>query len=45
MPGLWKARKAKGSLPSLSTSPLGIPPKAGAIPTFPRLRPPRPWKS
>src|ERR1017187_4251496 len=38
MPGLWKAWKAKGRLPPLSTSPLGISPKAGEIPTFPQLR-------
>ena len=38
MPGLWKAWKAKNSLPTLSTSPLGISPKAGEIPTFPQLR-------
>jgi hypothetical protein len=37
MPGLWKAWKAKGRLPPLSTSPLGISPKAGEIPTFPQL--------
>jgi hypothetical protein len=38
MPGLWKAWKAKGGLPTLSTSPLGISPRAGEIPTFPQLR-------
>ena len=38
MPGLWKAWKAKGRLPPLSTSPLGISPKTGEIPTFPQLR-------
>jgi len=38
MPGLWKAWKAKGRLSTLSTSPLEIPPKDGAIPTFPQLR-------
>jgi len=38
MPGLWKAWKAKGRLPTLSTSPLEISPKAGEIPTFPQLR-------
>ena len=38
MPGLWKAWKAKGRLPTLSTSPLEISPTAGEIPTFP---PPR----
>src|ERR1017187_8354767 len=38
MPGLWKAWKAKSRLPPLSTSPLEIPPKGGAIPTFPQLR-------
>jgi hypothetical protein len=38
MPGLWKAWKAKGRLPTLSTSPLEILPKAGEIPTFPQLR-------
>src|SRR5712692_9155041 len=38
MPGLWKEWKAKGRLPTLSTSPLGISPKAGEIPTFPQLR-------
>ena len=38
MPGLWKAWKAKGRLPPLSTSPLEISPKAGEIPTFPPLR-------
>jgi hypothetical protein len=38
MTGLWKAWKAKGRLPTLSTSPLGISPKAGKIPTFPQLR-------
>ena len=38
MAGLWKAWKAKGGLPPLSTSPLEISPKAGEIPTFPQLR-------
>src|SRR5664280_3584121 len=38
MPGLWKAWKAKGRLPTLSTSPLEISPRAGEIPTFPQLR-------
>jgi len=38
MPGLWKAWKAKGRLPTLSTSPLEISPKTGEIPTFPQLR-------
>jgi hypothetical protein len=38
MPGLWKAWKAKGRLPTLSTSPLEISPKAGEITTFPQLR-------
>src|SRR5215831_4669998 len=38
MPGLWKAWKANGRLPTLSTSPLEISPKAGEIPTFPQLR-------
>ena len=38
MPGLWKAWKAKSRLPPLSTSPLGISPTAGEIPTFPQLR-------
>jgi hypothetical protein len=37
MPGLWKAWKAKSRLPTLSTSPLEIPPKGGEIPTFPQL--------
>jgi hypothetical protein len=32
MPGLWKEWKAKNRLPTLSTSPLGISPKAGEIP-------------
>src|ERR1035441_5837949 len=35
---LWKAWKAKSRLPPLSTSPLEISPKGGAIPTFPQLR-------
>jgi hypothetical protein len=35
MPGLWKAWKAKGRLPTLSTSPLEISPTAGEISTFP----------
>lgn len=38
MPGLWKAWKAKSRLPTLSTSPLGISPKGGEIPTFPQLQ-------
>jgi len=38
MAGLWKAWKAKGRLPPLSTSPLGISPSADEIPTFPQLR-------
>jgi len=38
MLGLWKAWKAKGRLPTLSTSPLEISPKTGEIPTFPQLR-------
>src|SRR4051812_20916213 len=38
MPGLWKAWKAKGRLPTLPTSPLEISPKTGEIPTFPQLR-------
>src|SRR5438874_1836318 len=38
MPELWKAWKAKSRLPPLSTSPLGISPKGGEIPTFPQLR-------
>src|SRR4051794_12225604 len=38
MTGLWKAWKAKSRLPTLSTSPLGISPKAGEIPTFPQRR-------
>src|SRR5215831_3260623 len=38
MPGLWKPWKAKNRLPTLSTSPLEISPKAGEIPTFPQLR-------
>src|SRR6516165_1172278 len=33
MPGLWKAWKAKGRLPTLSTSPLEISPKGGVIST------------
>jgi len=37
MAGLWKAWKAKSRLPTLSTSPLGISPKGGEIPTFPQL--------
>ncbi len=37
MPRLWKEWKAKGRLPTLSTSLLGISPKAGEIPTFPQL--------
>src|SRR3989442_7847342 len=45
MPGLWKAWKAKGRLPPLSTSPLGISPKAGEIPTFPQRRRRGGWKS
>jgi hypothetical protein len=31
MPGLWKEWKAKGRLPTLSTSPLEISPRAGEI--------------
>jgi hypothetical protein len=38
MAGLWKAWKAKGRLPPLSTNPLGISPSAGEISTFPQLR-------
>ena len=38
MTGLWKAWKAKSRLPTLSTSPLEISPKAGEIPTFPQRR-------
>ena len=38
VPGLWKAWKAKGRLPTLPTSPLEISPKTGEIPTFPQLR-------
>jgi hypothetical protein len=38
MAALWKAWKAKGRLPTLSTSPLGISPKGAEIPTFPQLR-------
>ena len=38
MPGLWKAWKAKSRLPTLSTSPLEISPKAGEIPTLPQRR-------
>jgi len=48
MPGLWKAWKAKGRLPTLSTSPLEISPTAGEISTFPQLRPRRrmeKWKT
>jgi len=45
MPGLWKAWKAKGGLPPLSTSPLEISPKGGKIPTFPQLRRRRRWES
>ena len=45
MPGLWKAWKAKSRLPTLSTSPLGISPTAGEIPTFPQRRRRRRWKS
>jgi hypothetical protein len=37
MTGLWKAWKAKGRLPTLSTSPLEISPKGSEIPTFPQL--------
>lgn len=37
MAGLWKAWKAKSRLPTLSTSPLEIPPKGGEISTFPQL--------
>src|SRR5579875_3902440 len=35
MTGLWKAWKAQSRLPPLSTSPLGISPKGGEIPTAP----------
>src|SRR5437667_3446049 len=45
MPGLWKAWKAKGRLPTLSTSPLEISPTAGEIPTFPQRRRRGRWKS
>src|SRR5271157_3761010 len=38
MAGLWKVWKAKTRLPPLSTSPLGISPTAGEIPTFPQRR-------
>jgi hypothetical protein len=38
MAGLWKEWKAKSRLPTLSTSPLEISPRAGEIPTFPQLR-------
>jgi hypothetical protein len=38
MPGRWKAWKAKGRLPPLSTSPLENSPKAGELPTFPQRR-------
>ena len=38
MLGLWKAWKAKDRLPTLSTSPLEISPKAGEFPTFPPRR-------
>src|SRR3954447_23257380 len=38
MAGLWKAWKAKGRLPPLSTSPLGTSPQPGEIPTFPQFR-------
>jgi hypothetical protein len=38
MPGLWKAWKAEDRLPTLSTSPLEIPPETCGIPTFPQLR-------
>ncbi|MCZ2074624.1 MAG: hypothetical protein LC130_06440 [Bryobacterales bacterium] len=38
MPALWKEWKAKGRLPTLSTSPLGISPTADEIPTFPQRR-------
>ena len=48
MPGLWKAWKAESRLPTLSTIPLGISPRAGEIPTFPQRRRPRrmeKWKT
>jgi hypothetical protein len=32
MPGLWKARKAKSRISTLSTRPLGISPETGEIP-------------
>lgn len=38
MAGLWKAWKTQSRLPTLSTSPLGISPRAGEIPTFPQRR-------
>jgi hypothetical protein len=38
MAELCKAWKAKSRLPTLSTSPLGISPTAGEIPTFPQPR-------
>jgi hypothetical protein len=37
MAGLRKAWKANSRLPTLSTNPLEISPKAGEIPTFPQL--------
>ncbi len=47
MPGLWKERKAKSRLPTLSTSPLEISPKGGEISTFPQPRRSGPgkWKT
>ena len=45
MPGLWKAWKATNRLPPLSTSPLGISPRTGEIPTFPQRRRRGRWKS
>ena len=38
MPGLWKAWKAKGRLPTLPTSSLEISPNDAEIPTFPQIR-------
>jgi hypothetical protein len=38
MPGLWKAWKAKGRLPPLSTSPLGISRRDSHIPTAPATK-------
>src|SRR5207245_597082 len=48
---LWKCRdcgkrgKPKSRLPTLSTSPLEISPRAGEIPTFPQCRRRGRWKS